>query len=247
MGVLDFAGGAVVHMSAGITALVSAVYLKKRRKITNNPARIDFIFLGTGLLWVGWFGFNGGCSLAANTLAATAIATTAAASAAAACMSITLEVIRGKKPSATGFCIGAVVGLATITPAAGYVSIPHAIVIGLMATFVSSIVVAWMERKSIDDTLDVFPCHGVGGIVGMILAGVFANTAINPANTTGNGLFFGETKLFIVQTLAVIGIAIAVALMSYILLKITDMITPLRVNEEEEVEGLDFSQHGERL
>ena len=247
LGVLDFAGGAVVHMSAGIAALVSAVYLKKRRELTHNPARVNFILLGTGLLWVGWFGFNGGCSLAANTLAATAIATTAAASAAAACMWITLEVIRGKKPSATGFCIGAVVGLATITPAAGYVSIPHAVVIGLMATFVSSIVVAWRERTSIDDTLDVFPCHGVGGIVGMILAGVFANRAINPANTTGNGLFFGETKLFLVQTLAVIGIAIAIALMSYILLKITDMITPLRVNKEEEAEGLDLSQHGERL
>lgn len=247
LGVLDFAGGTVVHMSAGVAALASAIYLKKRNEPEHKPARITYVLLGTGLLWFGWFGFNGGSAMGANNLAATALATTATASAAAAFAWVIFDAFRGRKPSAMGTCIGAVVGLVAITPAAGFVSLPHSLVIGITASMVSNLLVEWRTRTSLDDTLDVFPCHGVGGMVGMLLTGVFANKAINAGNTTGNGLFFGETKLFVVQTLTMIVVAIAVFLGSLLLLKITDMITPLRVSEDEELEGLDKSQHGESL
>jgi ammonium transporter, Amt family len=247
LGVLDFAGGTVVHMSAGIAALASAIYLRKRNVAEHKPARITYVLLGAGLLWFGWFGFNGGSALGANNLAATALATTATASAAAAFAWVIFDALRDRKPSAMGTAIGAVVGLVAITPAAGYVSLPHSLVIGIVAAIVSNIMVEWRTKTSIDDTLDVFPCHGVGGMVGMFLTGVFANKAINAANTTGNGLFFGETKLFTVQFLTLIGVAILVFVMSFILLKVTDMITPLRVSDEEEAEGLDMSQHGEDL
>lgn len=248
LGVLDFAGGTVVHMSAGLAALASAIYLKKRNEGEHKPARITYVLLGTGLLWFGWFGFNGGSAYAANVLAATAVANTATASAAAAFAWIIFDALRGRKPSAMGTCIGAVVGLVAITPAAGYVSIPHSMVIGIIAAIVSNIMVEWRTtRTSLDDTLDVFPCHGVGGMMGLLLTGIFANTAINTANTTGNGLFFGETKLFTYHFLTMIGVAVFVFVGTFILLKITDMITPLRVSDEEEEEGLDMSQHSETL
>lgn len=247
LGVLDFAGGTVVHMSAGIAALASAIYLKKRNEPEHKPARITYVLLGTGLLWFGWFGFNGGSAMGANNLAATALATTATASAAAAIAWVIFDAFKGRKPSAMGTCIGAVVGLVAITPAAGFVSLPHSLVIGIVSSMVSNIAVDWRTRTSLDDTLDVFPCHGIGGMVGMFLTGIFANQAINPGNTTGNGLFFGETKLFFTQTVTMISVAVVVFLASMLLLKITDMITPLRVSEEEELEGLDLSQHGESL
>ncbi|MFV0606035.1 MAG: ammonium transporter [Niabella sp.] len=247
LGVLDFAGGTVVHMSAGIAALASAIYLKKRNEAEHKPARITYVLLGTGLLWFGWFGFNGGSAMGANNLAATALATTATASAAAAIAWIIFDAIKGKKPSAMGTCIGAVVGLVAITPAAGFVSLPHSIVIGIVSSLISNAVAEWRSRTSLDDTLDVFPCHGVGGMAGMLLTGVFANTAINAGNETGNGLFFGETKLFVIQSLTMVCVAVVVFAASMLLLKITDMITPLRVSEEEELEGLDISQHGESL
>ncbi|WP_157558236.1 ammonium transporter [Niabella aurantiaca] len=248
MGVLDFAGGTVVHMSAGLAALAGAIYLKKRTDTSENkPARITYVLLGTGLLWFGWFGFNGGSAMGANVLAASALATTAVASGAAAFSWIIFDALRGKKPSAMGTSIGAVVGLVAITPAAGFVSLPHALVIGVVAAIISNLMIEWRTKTSIDDTLDVFPCHGVGGMVGMLLTGVFANKAINTANTTGNGLFFGETKLFNTHLLALAGVIVFVLAMSFILLKITDMITPLRASEDEELEGLDRSQHGESL
>ena len=248
LGVLDFAGGTVVHMSAGIAALAGAIYLKKRNDPEHKPARITYVMLGTGMLWFGWFGFNGGSAMGANNLAATALATTATASAAAAIAWVIFDAFRGRKPSAMGTSIGAVVGLVAITPAAGFVSLPHSLVIGIVSAIVSNLAVEWRTRRtSLDDTLDVFPCHGVGGMVGMFLTGVFANQAINEGNTTGNGLFFGETQLFIVQSLTLVGVAIAVFIASFILLKVTDLITPLRVGEEEEIEGLDRSQHGESL
>ena len=146
-----------------------------------------------------------------------------------------------------GTCIGAVVGLVAITPAAGYVSIPHSLAIGIISALVSNLVVEWRTRTSIDDTLDVFPCHGVGGMVGMLLTGVFAHQNVNPANTTGNGLFFGETHLFFVQCIALVAASIFSFFGSLLLLKITDMISPLRVSKEEELVGLDISQHGEKL
>lgn len=247
LGVLDFAGGTVVHMSAGWAALASALYLKRRNEPNHAPARITYVMIGTGLLWFGWFGFNAGSAMGANSLAVTALATSTTASAAAAVCWINVDLLRGKKPSAMGACIGAVVGLVAITPAAGYVSIPHSLAIGIISSVISNMVVEWRTRTKIDDTLDVFPCHGVGGMVGMVLTGVFAHKNINAGNVTGNGLFFGETHLFFIQLEALVGVSIFAFFGSLLLLKITDMITPLRVSAEEEAIGLDISQHGERL
>ncbi|RYY00908.1 MAG: ammonium transporter [Gammaproteobacteria bacterium] len=245
-GVLDFAGGTVVHMSAGWAALASALYMKRRSDPAHNPARITYVLLGTGLLWFGWFGFNAGSSFGANALATTALATTTTASAAAALAWISFDVIRGRKPSAMGTCIGVVVGLVAITPAAGFVSIPHSIIIGIVSSVVSNLVVEFRTRTSVDDTLDVFPCHGVGGIVGMILTGVFASNKINPA-VVDNGLFFGETKLFVTHMVALVGVSVFAFGGTFILLKITDLVTPLRVNSNDEAAGLDLTQHGEKL
>ncbi|WCT13548.1 ammonium transporter [Mucilaginibacter jinjuensis] len=246
-GVLDFAGGTVVHMSAGWAALASALYLKQRNDKAHNPARISYILLGTGLLWFGWFGFNAGSALGSGPLAATALATTTTASAAAAMAWIFFEMMRGHKPTVMGACIGAVVGLVAITPAAGFVSIPHSLVIGIVASIISSLMVMWRSKTSIDDTLDVFPCHGVGGMVGMLLTGVFAHQNVNSGNTTGNGLFFGETHLFFTHTVALIAVSAFAFFGSLLLLKVTDLISPLRVSAEEEITGLDITQHGEEL
>ncbi len=245
-GVLDFAGGTVVHMSAGWAALASALYLGKRTEQSHTPARISYVMLGTGLLWFGWFGFNAGSAGGANLLAASALATTTTASAAAAMAWLFFDMLRGRKPSAMGTCIGAVVGLVAITPAAGFVSIPHSLVIGVVAAVVSNLVVLWRAKKDIDDTLDVFPCHGVGGMVGMLLTAVFAHNSVNPA-VVDNGLFFGETKLFVVHLVALIATSAFAFFGSLLLLKLTDYIAPLRVNEEEERIGLDASQHDEEL
>ena len=247
-GVLDFAGGTVVHMSAGWAALASAIFLKKRAGVEHaQPARISYVILGTGLLWFGWFGFNAGSAGGAGTLAATALATTTTASAAAAMSWIFFDMFRGKKPSAMGACIGAVVGLVAITPAAGYVSVTHSIIIGVVAAVVSNLVVIWRSRTSIDDTLDVFPCHGVGGMMGMLLTGVFASQNVNAANTTGNGLYYGETKLFLIHLLALVMVSVFAFVGSYLLLMLTNAISPLRVTPEEEEIGLDLSQHDEVL
>src|ERR1700709_738428 len=247
LGVLDFAGGTVVHMSAGWAALASALYLKRRTEANHSPARIPYVMIGTGLLWFGWFGFNAGSAFGANQLAVTALATSTTASAAAGLTWIFFDMLLGKKPSAMGTCIGAVVGLVAITPAAGYVSVPHSLAIGIISAVVSNLVVEWRTRTSIDDTLDVFPCHGVGGMVGMLLTGVFAHQNVNPNNTTGNGLFFGQTHLFFVQCIALVVASVFSFFGSLLLLKITDMISPLRVSREDELIGLDISQHGERL
>jgi ammonium transporter, Amt family len=245
-GVLDFAGGTVVHMSAGWAALASALYMKRRTDTSHNPARISYVLLGTGLLWFGWFGFNAGSSFAANNIAAVALATTTTASAAAAFAWICFDVARGRKSTAMGTAIGMVVGLVAITPAAGYISIPHSIVVGVVSSIISNLVVEFRTRTSVDDTLDVFPCHGVGGLAGMILTSVFANKAVNGSIPT-NGLFFGETGLFKTQLISMIGVSAFVFLGSFVLLKITDLITPLRVSTIEEELGLDISQHGESL
>lgn len=247
LGVLDFAGGTVVHMSAGWAALASALYLGKRHVTSHTPARISYVILGTGLLWFGWFGFNAGSAGGANALAATALATTTTASAAAAMAWVFFDMFRGKKPSALGACIGAVVGLVAVTPAAGYVTVPHSLVIGIVAAIVSNLVVLLRSKTNIDDTLDVFPCHGVGGMVGMLLTGVFANQAVNSANTTGNGLYYGETGLFFIHLLALVTVSAFAFFGSLLLLKVTDLISPLRVSVEEESAGLDLTQHQEEL
>lgn len=247
LGVLDFAGGTVVHMSAGWAALASALYLKQRNQKAHAPARISYVLLGTGLLWFGWFGFNAGSALGANALAATALGTTTTASAAAAIAWIFFDMLRGKKPSVMGACIGAVVGLVAITPAAGFVTIPHSLIVGIVAAVVSNLVVIWRSSTSIDDTLDVFPCHGVGGMVGMLMTGIFAHTNVNAGNTTGNGLYYGETHLFFVHLIALVGVSAFAFFGSLLLLKITDMISKLRVSPEEELIGLDLTQHDEEL
>ncbi|WP_316633015.1 ammonium transporter [uncultured Flavobacterium sp.] len=247
MGVLDFAGGTVVHMSAGWAALAGAIFLGKRKVQKVNPARITYVLLGTGLLWFGWFGFNAGSALGSNGLAVQALGTTTVAAAAAAMAWVFLDKIIGHKLSALGACIGAVVGLVAITPAAGFVSIPHAIFIGAFAAIVSNIVVSKFPKGKIDDALDVFACHGVGGMVGMLLTGVFASKAINPVVGDNQGLIFGTPTLFINQLIALIAVSVFAFVGSYILFFVVNKITPLRVTEEKEELGLDISQHGEFL
>jgi ammonium transporter, Amt family len=249
MGVLDFAGGTVVHMSAGFAALAASMYLRNKKEVKAPiaPANITFVLLGTGLLWFGWFGFNAGSALGAGPLAASAFATTNTASAAAGLAWILFDAVRGKKPSALGFCIGAVVGLVAITPAAGFVTIPSSLFIGTFAAIISNLVIHFKSKTSLEDTLDVFPCHGVGGLVGMVMTALLAHTAVNAANTTGNGLFFGETTLFIAHMKALAIVVAYTFLGSLALLKITDLIVTLRVTPEEKKVGSDFSQHGENL
>lgn len=248
MGVLDFAGGTVVHMSAGFAALAASMYLRSREDRKEiAPANIPFVLLGTGLLWFGWFGFNAGSAMGASPLAASAFATTNTASAAAGLCWILFDAVRGKKPSALGFCIGAVVGLVAITPAAGFVTIPSSLVIGTVASLISNIVVHWKNRTSLEDTLDVFPCHGIGGAVGMLMTGLLAHQAINEGNTTGNGLLFGEFALFQAHVIALIIVVAFTFVGSLVILKITDMISALKVSADEKEIGQDLSQHGENL
>lgn len=251
MGVLDFAGGTVVHMSAGFAALAASMYLKNKgeEKHTIAPANVPFVLLGTGLLWFGWFGFNAGSALSASALAASAFATTNTASAAAGLAWILFDMAKGKKPSALGFCIGAVVGLVAITPAAGFVTIPSSLFIGTFAAIISNVVVHWKSTKtSLQDTLDVFPCHGVGGAVGMVMTGLLATQAVNGANSTGNGLLIdGSTHLITIHMIALVIVVAFSFFGSLLLLKVTDLISPLKVSAEEKKAGSDYSQHGEKL
>lgn len=249
MGVLDFAGGTVVHISAGCAALAGAIVLKRRQvhitKVESKPARIPYVLLGTGLLWFGWFGFNAGSAVSSGSLATNAFANTNTASAAAGMAWIFFDMLRGRKPSALGFCIGAVVGLVAITPAAGYVGLPQSIFIGFVAAICSNLAVYWKGKTTIDDTLDVFPCHGIGGIVGMILTGVFSSKTINAAAV--DGLMYGGSSFFLHQ---LAGCAIVVAfslIMGFILFKIVDLLNPIRVSVEDEEVGLDVTQHAESL
>ncbi len=250
LGVLDFAGGTVVHMSAGWAALAGALYLRRRKSVIEEnvlpPANIPYVLLGTGLLWFGWFGFNAGSAVGASSLAVTAFSTTHVAAAAAGLSWVLFDVTKGKKVSALGFSIGAVVGLVAMTPASGFVTVPVAIFIGVVAAIISNILAHWRLNSKLDDSLDVFPCHGVGGMVGMIMTGVFANSAINSA-VTSNGLFYGETELFLKHLLALVIVSVYAFVVSYVLLILTNKLVPLRVTEEEERIGLDISQHDESL
>jgi Amt family ammonium transporter len=239
-GVKDFAGGTVVHMSAGFAALAGAIMLGRRHshvaRVSHEPANVPFVILGTGMLWFGWFGFNAGSALAANGTAVLAFATTNTASAAAMLSWMFFDWMKGNKPSAMGACIGAVVGLVAITPGAGFVTIRESIVIGVVASVVSNMAVHWKTRSTLDDTLDVFPCHGVGGITGMILTGVFAKDV---------GLTSGKYQTFLFHLLALAIVTVFAFGGSWLLYKITDLIIPLRVTEDQETLGLDLSQHGE--
>ena len=241
-GVLDFAGGTVVHMSAGFAALAGAMVLGRRRvhlmKATHAPANVPFVMLGTGMLWFGWFGFNAGSALGASSLAAMAFATTNTASAAAMLGWIGFDWFLGRKPSAMGACIGAVVGLVAVTPAAGFITIPQSLVVGLVASVVSNLAVHLKSRTALDDTLDVFACHGLGGIVGMLLTGVLAKDV---------GLIYGETRTFTMHLLALGIVSVFSFGGSWLLYKLVDVLVPLRVTDEEEEIGLDLSQHGETV
>jgi Amt family ammonium transporter len=248
MGVLDFAGGTVVHISAGMAALAGALVLKRRKSHVDHqevpPANIPYVLIGTGLLWFGWFGFNAGSALGANSLAVSAFITTNIAAGAAGLSWMFFDVSRGKKPSVLGFCIGAVVGLVAITPGAGFVSIPSSIFIGVIAAVISNLTVSWKQKTSLDDTLDVFPCHGVGGIVGMLLTGVFATKTVNGAGV--DGLLYGNPAFFFTQLKGVVIVVIFSFVMSFIIFKLINLVQPIRVTSEEEEEGLDASQHNEK-
>ena len=249
MGALDFAGGTVVHISAGCAALAGVLVLKRRKVHMEQkeipPANIPYVLIGTGLLWFGWFGFNAGSAGGASSLSVSAFATTNTAAAAAGLSWMFFDVLRGKKPSVMGFCIGAVVGLVAITPAAGYVAIPQSIFIGVIAAVISNLA-AYFKVKStkLDDTLDVFPCHGIGGMVGMLMTGIFATKAVNAAGN--DGLFYGNAAFFFTQVKAMafaVGYSFGV---SFIIFKFIDMLMPIRVSSEEEEIGLDASQHNEK-
>lgn len=235
-GVLDFAGGTVVHMSAGFAALAGALYLGKRKEKVHEPANIPFIILGTGLLWFGWFGFNAGSSLGANADAVAAFANTNLASAAGMMAWIFYDRSQDRKMSALGASIGAIVGLVAITPAAGFVTMGESIFIGFVASLSSNFAIRYKNSRELDDTLDVFPSHGIGGIVGMILTAVFAKEV---------GLTSGNFETFLYHLLALVITAVFTFGGSYLLYKLVDWMIPLRVTPEQEIRGLDASQHGE--
>tara|TARA_B110001452_G_scaffold258220_1_gene253173 strand:- start:820 stop:1983 length:1164 start_codon:yes stop_codon:yes gene_type:complete len=237
-GILDFAGGTVVHMSAGFAALAGAIFLGKRKKIIESPANVPYVILGTGLLWFGWFGFNAGSALGANSDAVIAFANTNIASATAMITWIFYERMLGRKMSAVGACIGAVVGLVAITPAAGFVNIGQSMFIGFIAAIISNYAIHLKNKTNVDDTLDVFPSHGVGGIVGMLLTAVFAKQV---------GLVYGQTDTFLYHLLGLVLVSVYCFFGSYLLYMFVDRVLTMRVREDQEERGLDLSQHGEKL
>jgi Amt family ammonium transporter len=266
LGAVDFAGGIVVHTAAGLSALAAAlvvgrrkgcVYWKDQLKALDQkgpskpvsagtefkPTNIPYVILGAGLLWFGWFGFNGGSALAADNIAVSAVVATNLAAAAAAVSWMIMDWLIKGKPSAIGIAVGAVCGLAAITAAAGYVNFTAAVIIGLVAGIVCNLVANWRAgRSKIDDTLDVFACHGIGGIIGAVAIGLFATAAVNPAV---QGLFYGNPAQLGIQVFAVLVVSAFAFCGSYALLKVVDFFSPLRVSPKEEEDGLDLSQHGE--
>ncbi|MBI3548832.1 MAG: ammonium transporter [Elusimicrobia bacterium] len=240
-GVLDFAGGTVVHMSAGFAALAGALFLGPRKAHKTQPlvpANIPFVLLGTGMLWFGWFGFNAGSALAANATAVLAFITTNTASASAMLAWVFFDAVRGRRPSALGASVGAVVGLVAVTPAAGYVTVGQSLFIGAIASVASNLAVHWKTQSQLDDTLDVFPCHGVGGMVGMVATGLFADKV---------GLIYGDPTVFLRHLAALVLVGAFSFVGSYALYWVTDKAITLRVRPEQEEEGLDLSQHAESL
>ena len=247
LGVKDFAGGIVVHITAGVAALVAAVVLGNRRGFPSQampPHNMTLTIMGAGMLWVGWFGFNGGSALAANGDAAMAMLVTHISAAAAALTWMGAEWVRYGKPSALGAVTGMVAGLGTITPASGFVGPGGALIIGLAAGFVCFVATNYIKRVlKIDDSLDVFPVHGVGGILGTLLTGIFASNAL--------GLFSGQEEISIadqlsVQAVGVIAAIVYTAVITFVILKITDVVVGNRVEDDEELEGLDLVSHNER-
>ncbi len=244
LGALDFAGGTVVHINAGIAALMGALVLGKRREASLKPSNLTLVVTGAGLLWFGWFGFNAGSAVAANGLAGAAFINTNTATALAAISWMFTEWLHTKKPTVLGLASGAVAGLVAITPAAGFVNIKGAIIIGILAGIIPYFAVASIKPKlGYDDSLDAFGIHGVGGILGAILTGVFADPSINEV---GKGLLFGNPGQMLTQIIAVIVTMAYSAIMTLIIFMIVKVIIGVRVNIEHEITGLDESQHGEK-
>lgn len=237
-GVLDFAGGAVVHISAGFASLAGAIYLGKRKFKHLKSYNTSYVLLGTGMLWFGWFGFNSGSALGANEDAILAFATTNTASAICMITWLVMEGVKGHKIKVIDACIGAVVGLVIITPAAGFVNIGQSMFMGAIGAVICNLFLDFFRRFDIDDSLDVFACHGMGGIVGLLFTGVFAKDV---------GLFYGETTTFINHIFALIIISVFTFFGSLLIYKITALIIPIRVSNEIEEKGLDHSIHGETL
>ncbi len=248
LGALDFAGGTVVHINAGIAALAVALAIGKRKNIERHvpaPHNLPFVVLGTGLLWFGWFGFNAGSALAANGLATSAFVVTNTAAAMAGLTWAMIEWLRAGKPTLFGFCSGAVAGLVAITPAAGFVNVISAIIIGALVSVFCYIAVAIIKPAlGYDDSLDAFGIHCVGGIWGALATGLFATKMINPAGN--DGLFYGNPGQFMIQVKAVLATLIYSFVASFVLYKIVDAIFGARVTEKDEDVGLDLTQHHER-
>ena len=248
IGSVDFAGGNVVHLSSGVSALVLAIYLGQRRgyaKATYRTHNIPFVFLGAAMLWFGWFGFNAGSALKADGLAAHAFMTSSISSACALLTWMLIEVIREGKPTLVGASTGLVIGLVAITPGAGFVPVWASFIIGILVSPICYFTVILLKQKlKIDDALDAFGCHGIGGIWGGIATGLFGKTSINSV-AKWDGLVFGDHRLFLAQVLSIV-ITIAVAIVgTLICIGIVRIFTPLRVDPKEEMVGLDASQHGE--
>lgn len=247
LGALDFAGGTVVHISSGISGLVACLVLGRRREAGSEPMiphHLPMTMLGAALLWFGWFGFNAGSALGANGLAGSAFLVTNTCAAAAAISWAAAEWLHHGKPTALGAASGVVAGLVAITPAAGFVSATSSIVMGLLVGPLCYFAVSKMKSKlGYDDSLDAFGIHGVGGIFGALATGVFANSAINPAGF--DGLLFGNPQQLLIQAIAVAATIAFAASVTFVILKLISVFTPLRVSEEEEETGLDISQHGE--
>jgi Amt family ammonium transporter len=248
MGALDFAGGTVVHINAGIAALATALFIGRRKCLDKSvpaPHNLPFVVLGTGLLWFGWFGFNAGSALAANGLAVNAFVVTNTAAAAAGLSWALIEWIRSGRPTMFGVASGAVAGLVAITPAAGFVSVIPAIIIGLLASLFCYFAAAIIKPKlGYDDALDAFGVHCVGGIWGALATGLFASKLVNAAGN--DGLFFGNPSLFLTQ-LKTVGVTLGYAIVgTLVIYKVVDLIIGMRVEEKEESVGLDLTQHHER-
>jgi ammonium transporter, Amt family len=246
MGVIDFAGGLVVHTSAGIAALVTAICIGKRKsEHVPSPHNLPLVVLGTGLLWFGWFGFNAGSALGVNKVAINAFIATNTAAAAAGISWALLEWIRNGKPTVFGIVTGSVAGLATVTPASGFITASAAVLIGIAASIVCFIAVAVIKPKfNYDDSLDVFGVHGIGGMLGTLAVGLFASTAINPAGP--NGMFFGNPKQLLLQAVGVLAVAAFAFVGTWVLYKLVDIFFGMRVKENDELLGLDLTQHRER-
>lgn len=243
-GVLDFAGGIVVHAIVGFAALASVIYVGKRRDKESVPYSVPLIAIGTGSLWFGWYGFNAGSALDVNAVTGLAFLNTDVAASFAAITWLVIEWYLVKKPKFVGLLTGAVAGLATITPAAGFVSLPSACIIGIVAGIVCYIAVHMKNKMGWDDALDVWGVHGMGGALGVILLGVFASKSMNAAGA--DGLLLGGSSFFFKQLVAVIGASIYAFVFTYVMLILINMITPVKVSETEEDLGLDESLHGEK-